>query len=158
MTDWERVTPLADGRRVVTTAERREENGGAALRPRVTTAVWRGQECLGESEAVWYGAWPPVDEWLDLVHVAAVTQAQGPTRRDLRVATLDVPGHGRRYVVVEAIGGSLDVLTAPFNTAESADACLAWLRGEYDRLDGEWRVDGVRPIDVAAEFRQAVHA
>ncbi len=155
MTDWERVTPLPDGRRVVTTAARHEVPGTLALDPVVTTAVWRGRECLDESEHVWAGPGEPVDAWLADVHARAVAAA---TPRDLQVATLDVPGHGRHYVVAEVLAGSVDVLTAPFPTEEAATACVDWIRGEYDRLDGEWRLDGVRPIDVAAEFRQAVRA
>ncbi len=153
MTDWERVTPLADGRRVVTTASRHEQPGTQALAAWVTTGIWRGQDCLAETTT----GYPPhdqgesADEWLAAVHAQAVAEA---APRDLRVATLTVPGYGRSYVVVELQGDAVDVLTAPFATGEGAAACVAWIRGEYDRLDAEWRAHGLSPIDVRWEFQR----
>lgn len=80
------------------------------------------------------------------------------TPGDLRVATLAVPGHGLCFAVVEYRNGRLDVLTAPFDNPEEADACSAWIANEYPRLDAEWTTTGLNPIDVVATFRQASHA
>ena len=131
MTDWEKVTPLPDGRRVVTTASRHEVAGTGALVPAVTPVVYRGHTCLGEHPVAWYGAWPPLAPWLDLVHASEVALALGTDPRDIQVATLDVPGHGRRYVAVEARRGELDVLTAPCETREAVATHVALLRDLY---------------------------
>ena len=152
MIDEERVTVLTDGRKVVTTASRHEAPGTTALTPRITTAVYDGATCTEAADHPWYGgSWPPIGEWLDALHASAVASA---TPRDLAVGTLAVPGHAPAYVVTETLDGRVDVLTAPFPTAEAATACVAWIRGEYDRLDAEWRARGLSPIDVRWEFQR----
>lgn len=56
-------------------------------------------------------------------------------RSDLRVATLAVPGHAPLFTVVECQGPRTDVVTAPFEDPEEADASSAWIAREYRRLD-----------------------
>lgn len=81
-----------------------------------------------------------------------------PTPGDLSVATLTIPGHSSCFAVVEHRDGRFDVLTAPFDDPDEADACSAWIAQEYSRLDAEWTATGLNPIDVVVAFRQTAHA
>lgn len=154
--DWEVHTRLFDGRVVETVRVRRERRGTLAYATATETTVWRDttpvvhvdHRGVADNAAAW-GA----------LHAAMVELMGGTADTRVSVATLDLGAGDRRYVVVERTAdGRVDVLSAPFDDGEEANACARWVDREYDRLDGEWRAEGLRPIDVTGAFRQAVHA
>lgn len=75
---------------------------------------------------------------------------------DLCVATLTVPGDGPRFTVVECHPDRVEILTAPFDDPDDAEACSAWIAREYPRLDAEWMACGLNPIDVVVLYQQSL--